>query len=391
MSMKLYSSFYRKDYKLFGIEMRANGGVHMRYRYVNLIFIFTIFWLSNLTGSVAKSAVVTSSLPSSHFIMKVPLYKQLNGLDCGPASIEMVFDYWGEHIDQKAIADVARTSSNGTYTWDIVRTGHFSHKSSAQGRFFPHDAPTAGFPERPLGYASFYFSSNAYWLNELKGLIASDIPVILLMKYSPDDETGHYRVIVGYDEEYVYFKDPWDRGLGKDIDSNGMVRWEIAKFIEAWNYKEYGAPSPYWGAVMMPWSIDLTTIGKMAIGSSIKVTAVISYPCPKPFDSTKYPASKAKATICLPEGMTLLDGSPKVEVGTLLASMSVTVSWRIKIDQSFKYEPGLSIKVSAWGEVSGSVPDANWKGKGFSYDGYTYTDLIGGNASVPIDLRLPSK
>jgi len=348
----------------------------MGYRYFNLILIFTIFWIGNLAGST-KTSTVTSSLPRRHLITGVTQHKQLNGLGCGPASIEIIFDYWGADIDQKAIADVARTSSIGTYTWDIVRAGHFSYLSDAKGRFFPHDAPTNGFPERSLGYASFAFSSNTFWWQSLKELIASDIPVILLMKYSPDDPTGHYRVILGYDEDegVVYFIDPWDRDLGKVTNPDGTVTWTMADFENAWNYKGYGTHYPFWGAVIMPWMVSLSTTGKIATGSSIKVTAVITYPCPKPFDPTNYPASNTVVMISLPEGMTLLDGSSRVEVGVLSAGRSVTVSWRVKID---KYIPGLSINVTAMGLVSGSVPEANWRGNGVSYDAYEYTDIIGG-------------
>ena len=80
----------------------------------------------------------------------------------------------------------------------MVRTGHFSHLSAANGSFFPHNAPVAGFMGRPLGYASFSYSSDKFWFSELKGLIAADIPVLLLIKYAPNATAGHYRIIVGY-------------------------------------------------------------------------------------------------------------------------------------------------------------------------------------------------
>src|SRR3989304_1926453 len=85
-----------------------------------------------------------SPLPSAHNITNVTQYKQMNGLMCGDAALETIFDFWGADINQKSIADVARSSSIGTYTWDMVRTGHFSHLSAANGSFFPHDVPTAG-------------------------------------------------------------------------------------------------------------------------------------------------------------------------------------------------------------------------------------------------------
>jgi len=346
----------------------------MRNWYFNLIFLLIIY-PSIFTGSTAEVTIGTSNLPSRHIIPGVTLHKQLNGLGCGPASIETVFDYWGADIDQKAIADVARTSSIGTYTWDIVRAGHFSHLSRAQGRFFPHDAPTEGFAGRPLGYSSFSYSSDTFWWTDLKGLIASDIPVILLMKYAPDDYTGHYRVMVGYDEdeEVVYFVDPWDRDLGKIVDSNGMVEWPMADFKDAWNYDEYGASSPHWGAVMMPWEIDLRTTGKSIAGSVLKVTAIITYPCQEPFDHSSYPASDVYVEIRLPAGMKVL-GRSTINIGELSAGESVTVSWSVKLESD---GAGASISVRAGGLISGEVGEAFWKGSR-SYEPYNYIDEIGG-------------
>lgn len=78
----------------------------------------------------------------------------MNGL-CGDGSLESVFDYWGPDINQKAIANVARSSSIGTWAFDIRRAGHFSELSAAQGNYFPHKI-NSGVRQRPLGYAAFW-------------------------------------------------------------------------------------------------------------------------------------------------------------------------------------------------------------------------------------------
>ncbi len=65
--------------------------------------------------SLIDSGSAASPLPSAYNITGVPQHKQINGLDCGPAALEIMFDYWGVDINQKSIADVARTSSMGTY------------------------------------------------------------------------------------------------------------------------------------------------------------------------------------------------------------------------------------------------------------------------------------
>ncbi len=347
--------------------MKWKNGVNVLWVSVLIILCFS------LVGSAAPP------LPSAHNITNVTQHKQINGLGCGPAALEIMFDFWGADIDQKSIADVARSSSIGTYTWDMVRTGHFSKLSAAQGSFFPHDAPTAGFPERPLGYASFSYSSETFWWSELKALVAADIPVLLLMKYAPNDDTGHYRVIVGYDENKgeVYFMDPWDRDQGRVTNPDGTVTWTMTDFKNAWNYDRYGTPHPYWGAIMMPWSVNLLTSGK---SPAVRVTADIKYPCPQPFDCSAYPASNAGAEIHLPPSMSV-SGSPRIEIGNLAAGRSVTVSWDVKVNADAS---GSVITVSAEGKVSGNVPKVFWSGNQVSYPAYNYTDEIGGEVKVSI-------
>src|SRR5512138_1898711 len=100
--------------------------------------------LSVLAAASAADSVADTGkgLPSSHIIANVPWHQQMNGLFCGEGVLEGVYDYWGPDIDQKQIANVARSSSAGTWSFDMVRAGHFSNLSSAQGRFFPNDVPT---------------------------------------------------------------------------------------------------------------------------------------------------------------------------------------------------------------------------------------------------------
>lgn len=342
---------------------------------IQVIFFFIlIFFYSSLTIGTAGS----SSPPDAYVIDGALMHQQINAFFCGPATLEMIFDFWGEDIDQKSIANVARTSSQGTFTWDMVRTGHFSHLSAGRGS---HEAPTNGFSERKLGYASFNYSSDTFWWEDLKALIASDIPVILLMKWAPDDDTGHYRLIVGYDEtkKVVYFMDSWGRNFKRKSNPDGTITWNMADFKSAWNYSEYGTPHPHWGAIMMPWPVDLEITGKTSKGSQLNITANVTYPCPRPFDCTAYPASGTNAKIIIPSGMHLKKGQPQITIGSLRAGESANVTWNVELDAD---GAGSWIKVEAGGLVSGEVPDI--KAKGVFYPAYEYTDNIGGDAKVKI-------
>lgn len=334
-----------------------------------------------VSSNVADIDKPSNDLPSSHMIENVPFHKQLTGVLCGAGSLEMVFDYWGPDIDQKEIADVARTSSSGTWTYDIVRTGHFSYLSSAMGYYYPHDVPEAGFTERALGYASFGYSSDDFWLDELKMLIANDFPVIVLMNYYPDGGGGHYRVVIGYDdiEEKVWFIDTWGRDIMRPSGFTGIISWSYDDFQMGWNYTEYGTEHPYFGAIIMPWTVEVSILGNAKPGSSIMVNAEITYPCPWFIDNSLFPACDVIAEISLPEGFTLKSGSAEVSLGDMMAGSSTSVTWKVICGSTVDDK---SISITAGGIVYGSVPDAHWAGNKNYYPAYDYMDMIGGEAIV---------
>ncbi|MDH4123537.1 MAG: C39 family peptidase [Thermoplasmata archaeon] len=331
-----------------------------------------------LTG--LGSAEGDQALPVSHMI-DVPWHQQFNGLFCGAASLEIVYDYWGPDIDQKVVSNVARTSSSGTWTSDIVRAGHFSYMSAAQGYFFPELVPLAGYEERPLGYAAFGYSSETFWLDEVKALIAADIPLIVLMNYYPEGGGGHYRVVVGYDDikGVVYFSDPWGRDLNHLTDWTGIIEWTYEDFQMGWNYAEYGSPNPYFGAALIPWEINVDISGELIVGSTATVTATVTYPCPAPFDGSQVPAKDAMVEILLPEGLSLKKGDAAISIGTLNAGETDSVSWKVIVNAPVD---GESLSVKAWGIVSGSVPEAWWAGNHNYYPPYDYTDAIGNVVAV---------
>lgn len=340
--------------------------------------ITALLALSMLSVALAETG---KGLPSSHMIANVPWHQQMNGLFCGEGVLEGVYDYWGPDIDQKQIADVARSSSSGTWSFDMVRAGHFSNLSSAQGRFFPHDVPIAGYPERPLGYASFPYSSDDFWLDNLKSLIAADIPVILLMTFEPDGGGGHYRTAIGYDDSkgIVYFSDPWGRDQNHQTNWTGITTWTYEELQSGWDYTAEGEDHPYWGMVMIPWHIDVKASGKLKPGSTATLTADITYPCPEPLDPSLFPAREARAIITLPDGMRLTSGSRSVSLGDMTAGSTKRASWKVAIDEPLT---GKEIKVIAYGNVSGHVPEAQWTGEQKSYPPYDYVDIIGGEESI---------
>ena len=320
-------------------------------------------------------------LPAAHMISDLPWHKQITAISCGAGSLEIVFDYWGPDINQKEIADVARTSSSGTWPADIVRTGHFSHLSSAMGSFYPSMVPEAGLTARATGYAAFSHSGNTSWLDDLKALIARDMPVIVLMGYTPDGDAGHYRVVVGYDDtrELIYFSDTWGREIMKPSNFTGVISWSYEDFEKGWSYTDY-SDAPYFGAVILPWHVGLSRKGEAAPGSTITIVARITYPCPTPMDCSQFEATSVKATIDLPEGMNLVDRSLNpIKIRDMNAGDTATVSWKVRCDGDIE---GQAATVTASGIIEGSMDAAAWAGNTNYYPAYDYTDEIGGAGSL---------
>lgn len=345
------------------------------------VVLATVIFASMSLTTFEANASPRTPLPRAHMIPDVPWHQQLNALTCGAGALETIFDHWGPDIDQKEIMNVARTSSMGTWTPDIVRTGHFSYLSNAAGNFFPSIGPYGGFEERQLGYAAFSHRSSDFWLDQLKALIADNIPVIVLMKYDPWGGGGHYRVVIGYDdnEQLIYFSDPWGRDLNHLTDWTGVISWSYADFQMGWNYAEYGAANPYFGAAIMPWVVDVNVKGSATAGSAVTVTADIEYPCPQPFDSSQFPAQDCEARIALPAGMMLISGSAIACLGTISAGSTAKVAWKVICTSD---ATGKSISVSAQGTISGFVPEARWQGQTVYYPAYGYIDSIGGETKV---------
>src|SRR3989339_1961533 len=53
--------------------------------------------------SFAPASALATDLPSSYKIEGVPLYQQIDAKGCGPVALQMIFDYYGEFIEQKEI------------------------------------------------------------------------------------------------------------------------------------------------------------------------------------------------------------------------------------------------------------------------------------------------
>jgi hypothetical protein len=220
--------------------------------------------------------------PTSYDITSVPHYYQGTSYHCGPAALEMVFDYWGVHVNQTDIGYVANTlSAHGTWTDDLRRAAHFSQTSTAA-----LDPSLSGYDERWNGYAaaenrwSYPNTSDPDHVdryNDLRELVSTDYPVLLLTWYDNSHNSGHFRVVKGYDDNTSIFivHDPWYTGIyqGPDIHFNQtfLVDNLWTKFYR-------------WGLFTAPWFYEYSHPSPIPRGLEFTLSIDVVYPGPHPFD-----------------------------------------------------------------------------------------------------------
>jgi tetratricopeptide (TPR) repeat protein len=142
-----------------------------------------------------------------YLIQTVPFEKWLGRNFCGPACLTMVLNYWDEKrsFSQRKITDeIYDSESQATYNSDMV--------------LYP----------RTKGFESYSFQGN---LRILKDVVGKDIPVIVLTKAIKQIAKGHYRVIIGFDDDkdQIIFHDPYFGGRTAMTSKNFMKVWELGK------------------------------------------------------------------------------------------------------------------------------------------------------------------
>jgi hypothetical protein len=334
----------------------------------------------NLAVNLIADVLHTFALETKHFV-PVPFHYQAEDYYCGPACLEMVFDYYGEDVDQYEIADAARTIGEpfySTYTDELRRAAHFSNLSTSMGAELDYNI--TGYTLRSLGYAAF--ESFGMSIENLKRYLDAGKPLILLMWYSEAKRYGHYRVLVGYNETHFFLHDPWNKPEWGGKYGGLAIAFNYTAFLDLWNY------SDYWALYVEPWRLQVSAPANITAGQPFQVNVTVTYPEPPPGTIENYTASMCNATIILPRTVRLAEGEKaKKTLGTsvLEAGESANLSWTLV---ATTYPIWNKITIIAEGLVAGHVfehhPD---------YPAYNYTDRIGGKTAFtigPIDETPPT-
>jgi len=149
--------------------------------------------------------------------------RQTTDYSCGAAALRAVLSHWGRDVDEAKLMELLHTSSEvGTYPEDIAKGA------------------------RSLGFDAEVIDNLT--LDQLERLTAEGYPVIALAQVwlSERDagrplediwDNGHYVVVLGVDQDHVYFQDPfiqmskafvprktfedhWHQVMGGDLEKN---------------------------------------------------------------------------------------------------------------------------------------------------------------------------
>jgi len=330
-----------------------------------LICVLSVHQIEAETSAEKSTMALETHIP-------VPFYYQEKDYYCGPAALQMVFNYYGENISQPEIADVARTIGEpiwSTFTDELRRAGHFSNQSASMGDEMPENI--TGYALRTLGYAAF--ESEGMDLTMFKETLDESGPLILLMWYSSMHVSTHYRVAIGYDETHVFLHDPWNNVTWGGKYGGPNIPFNNTEFMDLWSYYDN------WALLVSPWKVDLSSPRYIKPETPFQINATITYPEPPPNALSDYPASSCNASIALPANLSLAEGEIQkktIGTGSLLAGTNATVNWML-IASSPVID---TVNITAEGMISGSV----WAH--VNYTAYDYDDRIGATANFTIQL-----
>lgn len=147
-----------------------------------------------------------------------PFQETLNKGYCGPASLKMVLDYYGVNKTEEELAKLSNATTD-------LGTNDQSLKEAAE---------ILGFKVEIKNNSTF---------EDIENYLSRKIPVIVdwltrgRSDYSESEVAdGHYSVVVGLDEEFIYLQDPEIGKLRKIKRKDFMRVWFdfTGEYIKSW-------------------------------------------------------------------------------------------------------------------------------------------------------------
>jgi hypothetical protein len=305
----------------------------------------------------------SGSLPATYDIPGIPHHYQITSWYCGPASLQMMFDYHAQEIGQHDISDVADDAvGSGCTCSNMVRSAHFSGMSSAI-----QNPALQGYSERQLGYycEEYWWGADPGIYDEVKELLCAHYPIFVCTWYDGSHGSGHFRVLKGYDDnlDVWVIHDPWYYGSMSGPNLLVDQTFFVENLWLDWTW--------CWGMIAGPWGFRPSFPSSVTQGDTFSVDLTVYYPGPVPFDN-QISAYSASATISLSAGLTLDGGSPSMALPNMQSGDSATVSW----DVIATGPPG------EWGMAFQARGTINYSSSSYS----AYSDTIGGHAYETVEI-----
>ena len=158
----------------------------------------------------APAATAVAPVLPDPFLASVPDVRQSTGYTCGAAALQAVLAYWGtSEREDRLVARLHSTPEAGTHPADIVRVaGEFGLSAELREGLTLDDLETA------LAAGTPVIVDLQAWRSE------TGVP------WTETWDDGHYMVLLGMDEENLYFEDPSLLGRRGFIPRDEFVdRW----------------------------------------------------------------------------------------------------------------------------------------------------------------------
>ncbi|MCR4276284.1 MAG: C39 family peptidase [Candidatus Parcubacteria bacterium] len=133
-----------------------------------------------------------------------PFQETLHEAMCGPASLKIVLDYYGIDKSEQELADLMGKTDEGT--------DEYGFRTAAES----------------LGLE--FKMKNEAELSDIQNFLKDDVPVIVnwftrgRADYSDSDiADGHYSVVAGLDDKYIYLQDP-ELGILRTLRRDDFAR-----------------------------------------------------------------------------------------------------------------------------------------------------------------------
>ncbi len=203
--------------------------------------------------------VVTGTAPP--LLLSVPYYAQLDTNWCGPTSLAMVLNYYGERVHNFDIADALNLKNNkGTNFDDLFRRGLEDYVTDTYGK-------------SRFSIYTPYIDSDESGLETIRTYLDQGCPVILAVvdrfPYPFRSVGKHAVVVTGYFSTGLYINDPSGALLGwmsiTGATNIGVpVEWEdLAPYI----HNSYWTPFIGGNIMVLQDSVDPSQLGTLWVGS----------------------------------------------------------------------------------------------------------------------------